>query len=117
MRLARPLTLTVTLGLSAAYFVLGVLPQSPPGVRSLPDTIVHAGAYLVLAASASASAAALGVAAPSLAGWSYAVVHGGTLEVLQSFFPPRTPEWKDLAMDALGGGVGAVLWWLVGRRR
>jgi VanZ family protein len=117
MRLPRPFTLAVTIGMSAGYLILGVLPQSPPGIRTLPDTVVHSGAYAVLAASACETAAALGIGAPALAGWSYAVVHGGVLEVLQSFFPPRTPEWKDLGMDALGGFLGAATWWLVRRRR
>jgi VanZ family protein len=107
----------VTVGLSAAYFVLGVQPQNPPGVREIPDTVLHSAAYCLLALSAAASTAALGGPAPAVVGWSFAVLHGGALEVLQHFFPPRTPEWKDLGMDALGGALGAALWWLVSRRR
>jgi len=47
---------------------------------------------------------------PALLALSVAVEFG------QTFFPPRTPSWSDVAMQALGSGVGLLLHLLFGAR-
>lgn len=47
---------------------------------------------------------------PALLALSVAVEFG------QTFFPPRTPSWSDVAMQALGSGVGLLLHMLFGAR-
>jgi VanZ family protein len=39
------------------------------------------------------------------------VVYAGMTEVLQGFFPPRTPEWMDWFQDLAGIAVGATFCW------
>lgn len=102
---------------SLAYWVLGVQPDVPEALRSVSDDIVHAGAYAVLAALAGASAATWSWPRPALLGAVYGVVHGALLEVMQLARPPRTAELSDVAADAVGACCGAVLVWVLERRR
>lgn len=72
------------------------------------DKVGHALAYLVLGALA---AVATGSRA---AGALVAVLFGISDEIHQSYVPGRTPELWDLAADAAGALVGAVIGsWLV----
>lgn len=84
----------------------------PRLVRNVPDTIIHAGAYAVLSESAIVTAAAFGAPLPAAVGAGFALAHGGLLEVLQMFTPPRTAEWRDVRSDALGAAAAMLLWWL-----
>ena len=112
----RALLLTATVTLSVAYLVLGTRPRMPEVVRDVSDTVVHAGAYALLAESAILTSAAFAVPAPAAVGAVFAVAHGGLLEVLQMFTPPRTAEWRDLRSDAMGTAAAVVVWFLWRRR-
>ena len=48
--------------------------------------------------------------------WAIVVLmaaYGGMTEIVQGFFPPRTPEWLDWLQDLAGIAVGAALCWIV----
>jgi VanZ family protein len=38
--------------------------------------------------------------------------YGATDEIHQMFVPGRYADWTDLIADAIGGGVGAVVYWV-----
>ena len=116
MSAKRILLLAATATLAVSYLVLGTRPRMPEVVRDVPDTLIHAGAYALLSESAIVTAAAFAVPAPAAVGAVFAVAHGGLLEVLQMYAPPRTAEWRDLRSDAMGT-AGAVVLWLLWRRR
>ncbi|HPS79724.1 MAG TPA: VanZ family protein, partial [Thermoanaerobaculaceae bacterium] len=67
-------------------------------------------AGVVLAAR---TARSWGWRAPLAFGLGYAALHGGGLEILQYFNPPRMAEWKDWLADCVGAGFGvlALAWW------
>ncbi len=44
------------------------------------------------------------------------LLYGALIEIAQSQLPPRQAEWKDLGVDALGIGVGLVVYRLMGER-
>ncbi len=106
----RFLLLAATSVLAVTYLVLGTRPRMPEVVRDVPDTVIHAGAYALLSGSAILTAAAFAAPAPAAAGAVFAVAHGGLLEVLQMFTPPRTAEWRDLRSDAMGTAATLVVW-------
>jgi len=116
MHAPRFLSVLLAVGLSIAYLFLGTRPQNPAIVRDVPDKALHCSAYALLGLSAGSAASALGVARAAVAGWGYAVAHGVLLEVVQHFMPPRTAEVGDVAADAVGAAVGAVILALWRRR-
>jgi VanZ family protein len=71
--------------------------------------------FLTLAAAGvdrprAASLRAALVAVPAAVGLSVAV------EFAQLYFPPRTVSWNDVAVESLGGVVGAAAWLAAGQR-
>jgi VanZ family protein len=103
-------TLAATVMLSIAVLVVGTRPRVPHLLRTVPDWATHGTTYAVLAAFASESVTALGVAPAAPWGVAYAVAHGCLLELLQMLVPTRTAELRDVAADACGAllGVGAL---------
>lgn len=107
---ARWAALTGVAAASAAYIYLGILPQNPGMLNGVPDYFIHTGAYGLLTILGAMAAEGLSLRRPALLGAAYAVAHGALLEVVQYFNPPRTAEWHDLASDAVGAMLAAVLW-------
>jgi VanZ family protein len=112
LRLALPL---VTLVVSAAYLWLGIQPQAPEPLHDVSDLLVHGCAYALLGGLAGASCVVLGARRPFLVAWLYVIAHGGVLEVLQYFNPPRTATWSDLTVDAVGSGLAVLAGRLIAR--
>ncbi|MGM0577077.1 MAG: VanZ family protein [Myxococcota bacterium] len=87
------------------------LPVPPLPPLAFQDKVVHAVAWAVLGATARvgagrtrrAKARAVRVA------WFLAMGYGVLIECLQLLVPGRSAEWLDLAADALGALVGAVV--------
>ncbi len=109
--------MAVTLLLSAGYLWVGTRPRPPRALGDIPDTATHLAGYAVLSLSAAHTAAALALAPAAAWGAGWAVAHGALLEVLQSRTATRRAEWSDLAADALGAAVGAVVATAAVRRR
>jgi VanZ family protein len=106
-----------TAAVSVLYLVVGLLPTVPEPLRSVSDDLLHAGAYALLSFLVAMTVQALQWPRPVLLGACYAVGHGALLEALQYFDPPRAAELSDLAADAVGACLGALVAWLVLRRR
>ena len=87
-------------------------PWSPYLAWLMNDKFHHACAYALLA-----------MALRSATGWSSPIVfaactlHGGTMEVLQQFTPPRSMDLFDWLADMLGAVVGLVIYRLLPWRR
>ncbi|HLS91295.1 MAG TPA: VanZ family protein [Limnochordia bacterium] len=82
------------------------------GIR-IPDYLLHAAAYAVLALLLHAALRRAWQAPPRTAwwiAWMVAVVYGVTDEYHQSFVPGRDPSLKDLVADALGAAMALSLW-------
>ena len=107
---------SATVVVSGAYLVLGLMSTVPEPLKSISDDIVHAGAYAVLGFLAAMTVAGLWSSRVAGLGACFALGHGAVLEVLQYFHPPRAAELSDLAADAAGAGLGALVAWLVLRR-
>ncbi|HNX50058.1 MAG TPA: VanZ family protein [Thermoanaerobaculaceae bacterium] len=105
--------LVATLVVSFAFMFLGIRPRIPRALRQFSDVVLHGGAYLMLAVLAARTARSWGWRAPLAFGLGYAALHGGGLEILQYFNPPRMAEWKDWLADCVGAGFGvlALAWW------
>jgi len=99
--------IVVTLALSAAYLGIGLQARPPRRLDAVPDVASHLGGYGVLGFAATQAAAGLAWAPGCGVGW--AVAHGGLLELLQGRTATRRAEWSDLAADAAGAAIGAVL--------
>lgn len=105
------------IALSGAILIFGLSPQVPSALRSLNDKVLHACGYAALAfTSAEALAVLRWGPSPPFAALGYAVVHGATLEALQSAAPRRRAEWGDLLADVVGAILGVTGWWLWRRR-
>jgi VanZ family protein len=116
-RLWSILTVASTVLLSGVILVMGVAPTVPKPLRIFNDKVLHASGYGVLGFLATESLAVLRWGpTPPLGGAAYAVLHGATLEAMQSLTPTRDAEWGDVLADAVGGSLGAGLW-LLWRRR
>ena len=81
----------------------------------MSDVTAHAIAYGVLAlamlrAVTGADSSRITAGAVLLA-VALTVAYGLTDEVHQAFVPGRTPEFRDLAADAVGAAAGAALGW------
>lgn len=101
----------------AAYAVLVLSGALLPGGAlevTPPDKLLHCAAYGVF------TFLALAARIPGrLEPWSavlLAVAHGAAVEGVQAALPWRTAEWSDLAADALGAALAAVVWRLTVRR-
>jgi VanZ family protein len=89
---------------------LALTPSPPEAVFRLGDVVLHAFAFTYLTFT-------LGLAHSGLAAWRVAVwmlAYGALIEVLQGLGPTRSPELKDLLVDAVGISVGLGLLWLLG---
>lgn len=79
------------------------------------DKANHALAFAALALTA-----LLGRRGPGAGGaiaWMLALVAwGGALELMQAQLPPRQGDWADLAANAVGVGLGALLAGALGAR-
>lgn len=76
----------------------------------------HAFVFGVLAFLAAATARAFELPSPALVGLVVAVVYGALDEVHQGFVPGRSPQLRDVLVDAAGALVGAAAWWWLDRR-
>lgn len=86
---------------------LAVSPAPPRGVDFGWDKLNHIGAFVALAFSAW-----LGLSASPRRQRLWLLVlmaYGGAIEVIQLYVPGRSCEWGDLAADAVGITVGALL--------
>jgi VanZ family protein len=103
----------------AAIYVGAALPTVPGPVAGLSDTILHAGAYAVLAVltlRATAKGRWSRVTATTLAAaFIIATVHGLSVEVEQMFVPSRLAEWRDVGNDVIGALVGLSAAWAWGK--
>jgi len=108
MRHLRALAMLLALAILFGLFVLGAQPFAV-GLIPVPwDKVAHAGVFAVLAV-------AIGLVS-GLRGWRMVLlVVGGVLlvgvldEWHQVFLPGRQAGWDDLAADAVGGLIGALL--------
>jgi len=104
----RVLAMLLALAILFGLFVLGAQPFAA-GLIPVPwDKLAHAGVFAMLAAT-------IGLAS-GLRGWRMVLLAvGGALlvgvldEWHQVILPGRQPGWHDLAADAVGGLIGALL--------
>jgi VanZ family protein len=103
-----------------AIFVASAQPKLPLQ-DDVPDYLSHTTAYLVLAVLWCRALAKGGEASlrTALAAVAACTLYGATDEWHQSFVPGRHAEARDVRNDAIGAGVGAVLYRgvLTARRR
>ncbi len=99
----------------AAIFVVSGSSSPPRLPASVSDVMAHAAAYAVLGAALLRAVAGADwsriTAARVLLAVVLAVSYGLTDEAHQSFVPGRSPEWRDVAADALGAAAGGGLAW------
>lgn len=89
---------------------LALTPQPPSGLDTGWDKGNHVLAFAVLAWLAWRAVAAWTPArAPAIAALVGLLAHGGLIELLQRQVPGRAAEWSDLAADAIGLAVGALV--------
>jgi VanZ family protein len=114
------LWLPVALLMAAIYIGAG-LPAVPGPAATVSDTVLHAGAYFVLALltlRATAGGRWDGVTRRSLIhAFVIATAHGASVEIEQMFLPPRLAEWRDLWNDAIGAAAGLFVGWLWAKLR
>ncbi len=96
----------------AGIFIVSAMPD-PPMPGNLPDRSLHEAAYfglVVLVIRALAGGRWSGVTATRLTvAWVITVVYGATDEWHQSLVPTRHAELRDLAADAIGAFLGAIV--------
>lgn len=104
-----------------AIYVGAGLPSVPGPAASISDTILHGGAYFVLAMltlRATAGGRWSGVTQRALVvAFGIAVAHGASVEIEQMFVPSRLAEWRDLRNDAVGAAAGLILVWGWGKMK
>ena len=104
--------------LMAAIFAVSATSSPPRLPASVSDVAAHAIAYAVLALAMLRAVSGADFSRITAGGVVLAVVltvaYGLTDEVHQSFVPGRTPEFRDLAADAMGAAAGAALGWAWG---
>ena len=115
------LWLPVAAGMAAIYYA-ALQPHVPSVIAErFTDTVLHAGAYAGLAlvtVRATARARWAGLTTPAtLAAFAIVVVHGISVEIAQTFVPPRTAELRDVWSDAAGAGAGLAAAWAWGIMR
>ena len=89
---------------------LAFAPSPPDPVFRISDVLLHgfAFSYLTFALSLAHHARRW----VRTAAWMFA--YGVTIELVQSFEPQRSAEWKDLLVDLFGIGIGVVALKLMG---
>ena len=110
--------------LMAAIYYGATAPDVPAEVgHGVSDTVLHAGAYTVLAlltlrATARGRWAAVN-RGTMIAAFVIAMLHGVSVEWIQMYIPTRFAEWRDVWNDAAGAaaGLGAAWAWGIMRRQ
>ena len=108
----------------ALIFYLAMMPDVPaPISQRFSDTVLHAGAYTVLALfalRATAKGRWAGVTRGAMiAAFVISMLHGLSVEWIQMYVPTRVAEWRDVWNDAAGTavGLGAAWAWGIMRRQ
>ena len=110
--------------LMAAIYYGATVPDVPPPIGDwFSDTVLHAGAYTVMALltlRATAKARWTGVTRGTMiAAFVISMLHGVSVEWIQMYVPTRFAEWRDVWNDAAGAalGLGAAWAWGIMRRQ
>ena len=110
--------------LMAAIYYGATVPDVPPPIGDwFSDTVLHAGAYTVMALltlRATAKACWTGVTRGTMiAAFVISMLHGVSVEWIQMYVPTRFAEWRDVWNDAAGAalGLGAAWAWGIMRRQ
>lgn len=83
---------------------LALTPSPPESVAHISDIVLHALAFTVLTGALSFAHYRLS-AWPA---WAWMLAYGAALEVVQGI-TGRSPEWKDLIVDAIGIACAVLL--------
>ena len=107
----------------AAMYYGAIMPLVPTPIADwFTDTVLHIGAYVVLAlltVRATAGGQSRGVTSRALLlAFVISMLHGFSVEWIQMYVPTRFAEWRDLANDVIGTavGLGAAWAWSIMRR-
>ncbi len=114
------LWLPVAIFMAVIYY--GATGPTVPAVANLfTDTLLHAGAYTLLALltlRATARGRWAGVTpAALLTAFLIAMAHGLSVEWIQMYVPTRFAEWRDVWNDAWGTALGLGAAWAWGTMR
>ena len=102
--------------LMAAIYYAATVPDVPAPIGHwFSDTVLHAGAYTVMALltlRATAKGRWAGVTRGSMiAAFVLSMLHGVSVEWIQMYVPTRFAEWRDVWNDAAGAAAGLGLAW------
>jgi VanZ family protein len=100
----------------AAIYYGATAPDVPAPVGDwFSDTVLHAGAYTVMALltlRATAKGRSAGVTRGTmLAAFVISMLHGLSVEWIQMYVPTRFAEWRDVWNDAAGAAAGLFCAW------
>jgi VanZ family protein len=100
----------------AAIYYGATAPDVPAPVGDwFSDTVLHAGAYTVMALltlRATAKGRRAGVTRGTMiAAFAISMLHGVSVEWIQMYVPTRFAEWRDVWNDAAGAAAGLFLAW------
>ncbi|WP_435196271.1 VanZ family protein [Natronomonas sp. EA1] len=110
------LAVAVALAIAVASVVTPPASGAPDLVLGLPlDKWLHAVGYAVLAFAIGFARLARDPRALALA-WLLAAAYGLGIEGVQAFLPARSFDPLDMVANAVGAGIGTVVWWVVARR-
>ena len=106
----------------AAIYYGATAPEVPATVDHwFSDTVLHAGAYIVLALltlRATARGRWAGVTRGTMmAAFVIAMLHGVSVECIQMYVPTRFADWRDVWNNAAGAAAGLGLAWAWGIMR
>ena len=117
------LWLPVAVFMVAIYYGATAPDVPAPVGHWFSDTVLHAGAYTVMALltlRATAKGRWAGVTRGAMiAAFVISMVHGVSVEWIQMYVPTRFAEWRDVWNDAAGTavGLGAAWAWGIMRRQ
>lgn len=117
------LWLPVTILMAAIYYGATAPDVPAPVGHWFSDTVLHAGAYAVMALltlRATAKGRWAGVTRGTMiAAFVISMLHGVSVEWIQMYVPTRFAEWRDVRNDAAGTaiGLGAAWAWGIMRRQ
>ena len=100
----------------AAIYYGAAAPDVPAAVDDwFSDTVLHAGAYTVMALltlRATAHGRWAGVTRGTMiAAFVISMLHGASVEWIQMYVPTRFAEWRDVWTNAAGAAAGLGLAW------
>jgi VanZ family protein len=106
----------------AAMYYGATMPLVPAPVTNwFSDTVLHAGGYALLAMltlRATARGRWRGVTGRAIAAaFAIAMLHGVSVEWIQTYVPTRVAEWRDVWNDAAGSAGGLAAAWAWGIMR